>query len=221
MPPEKIIEKARKLMAMTTENGASEHEAYTAAVRLQELLDKHNLSMAGISKENLAKKIEFHDIEYPTSRKDHAFIELAHSVAYGYGSEVIIRKKGIQFIGVSSSAIISSEMFSYLWGVLNKIATTKAREYNKKGAQIKSFKHAFILGAAGEIFSRFYLVNQEKISNTPMGVCVDMGENPTILKFVQLQTLIIIFYVLGQVLGLIRVRKPPSNSLLTSKFIFP
>ena len=170
MPPEKIIAKARKLMAMTSENGANENEAYTAAVRLRELLDKHNLCLASLSKENLTKKVDMQELSYPSAkRKNHSFIELANTVAYGYGSEVIIRASGLEFIGVDASALISKEMFEYLWQALNRIASDKARELKKKGGQIKAYKNSFILAASGELFSRFYRLNQESKTDEAAG----------------------------------------------------
>ncbi|NQZ55993.1 MAG: DUF2786 domain-containing protein [Lentisphaeraceae bacterium] len=156
-----ILEKARKLMALA-ESTTNEHEAINATAKLQVLLDKHNLSMAGLSQKEISNKIEciFHD--YPNkTRKDHAFINLANSLAHGYGCDVIIGRRNIEFIGVGVSAVVTSNMFTYLWKTLNQIAEDKAKISGVKGAQIKSFKNSFVIGAANRILSRLYDKNEE------------------------------------------------------------
>jgi hypothetical protein len=165
MPPENILNKARKLMAMTTENGTTEAEAQAAALKLQILLEKHNLSYSGLNKKEQKSKAEFIEIPYPSKRKNHYFIDLANTVAYGYNSEVIISPNNIEFIGIGANAIIASEMFTYLWNLLNKIGRDKARQNGQKGGGISSYKNSFISGAAVQLWSRFDEHKQVKAKN--------------------------------------------------------
>ena len=115
---EKIIEKIRKLLEMTQENGASENEAMVAALRAQELMAKYNIDLIDVQGVHTLEE-EICDIMIDMTEYEHVStkwsIRLAGIIAGNFRCKVYtIGKSAVVFYGFKTDAKIASDVFKIL-----------------------------------------------------------------------------------------------------------
>lgn len=141
----KVINKIKKLLAMTEENGASENEAMVAALKAQKLMAEYNLTIADIE-----IKDESHAIveeSFDAGKGDKWKYQLANIIARNFCcTTYVIDKRHIIFYGYEKDAKIACDVFKFLFTVGNKLADKCYYEYYKKGESTRGVKNAYLAG---------------------------------------------------------------------------
>lgn len=153
---ERIIEKIRKCLALAN-NNPSEEEAKAAALQAQKLLAKYNISMADVTE--LEQEVEeivevatwFNEIVKGVARAWK--YELAEIVAKNFRCKhFFYGKRAVAFYGHKTDAEAASEVYKYLFGMGDKLATRVTyrvlRQYHKRGesAQISGIYNSWVKG---------------------------------------------------------------------------
>lgn len=138
-----ILEKIRKLLAMTTANGCSEHEAANAARMAARLMLEH-----GIEQERLGAKSENEEHKFAFSRgADQWQRMVAGGVAKKFGCAVYADFDGVVFFGRGEAPQGAGEVWTWLVHEMPRIAL-----------QQKAWKHGdmqkYMLGMATTVCFR-------------------------------------------------------------------
>lgn len=142
---EKIIEKIRKLLNMTQENGASENEAMMAALKAQKLMAEYNINIADI--ETCDDSMTIIEESFVCGKGDKWKVRLAAIIANNFRCKTyFIGKSQVVFYGYESDAKIALDVFKFLFTTGNKLADRCYYEYYKKGENTRGVKNTFLLG---------------------------------------------------------------------------
>ena len=110
---EKIIEKIKKLLNMTQENGASENEAIVAALRAQKLMAEYNINVADIETSDDSTTIV--EESFVCGKNNKWKVRLAAIIAKNFRCRVyFIDKSKVVFYGYESDAKIALDVFKFL-----------------------------------------------------------------------------------------------------------
>ncbi len=151
---DKIIDRAKKFIAMMNNSAASQSETTQAAAHLKKLLDKHNLTMGDVSQEDVSKTIvkDIYDTGYKSVPYEQ--LSLAGNLARGYGCEMIQTGSSFAFVGPEASALVAKEMYIYISHQLYCLAGVNCIAQRIKGAAKRRYTRTFIIAAGQEIFDR-------------------------------------------------------------------
>lgn len=142
---EKIIEKIKKLLVMTEENGASENEAMIAALKAQKLMAEYNLNIADIETKDEHTTIV--EESFDCGNGDKWKYRLANIIAGNFRCKTyFINKSHIVFYGYKSDAKIALDVFKFLFNTGNKLADRCYYEYYKNGENTRGVKNTFLAG---------------------------------------------------------------------------
>jgi hypothetical protein len=121
MTEEKIIRKIRKLLALS--ESPNEHEAHTAAMKAQELLARHHLSIADVSEDSETEVKEGDS----AAANDPGDRTLAKVIGDNYRCGTLIRgwrsapgKKHILFVGIGEDPEVAMVMYKYAKKIMHK-----------------------------------------------------------------------------------------------------
>jgi hypothetical protein len=130
-----LLKKIHALMEKTVENGATLNEAALAAAKVQELLQKYDLSLSEVKNlpdddpfvsEHIFLKDENGNSKY---RKETWFLELGLAVGEAYFCETLISRWLVNFIGRKSDVEIAKYTFEMLVNSLRAAAQHARVEY--------------------------------------------------------------------------------------------
>lgn len=142
---EKIIEKIKKLLAMTEENGASENEAMVAALKAQKLMAEYNITVADIDDKDDSDEIVQNAIDIDTRNKWK--YRLANIIATNFCCKTFCYgTKKIVFYGYKKHADVAAEVFKFLYKTGCKLANNYYYKCMKEGRNTKGVKNTFIIG---------------------------------------------------------------------------
>lgn len=145
MKVEKVIEIIKKLLVVTTDRGASENEARTAALRAQELMAKYDISVVDVEGESTSDEIVDCDVTVGNGNKWK--YSIAQIVAANFCCKVYMHGTStIIFYGYKKHAEVAKEVFTFLYNTGNKLADRCYAEYYYKGEPTKGVKNTFLIG---------------------------------------------------------------------------
>jgi hypothetical protein len=147
-----IIEKIRKLRAITEERGATEEETLAAQQRMFAMLAKYNLELAEIPDSEPGKPetaIESESAERPSSVWKQL---LSTGVAHLNFSECFTLRGSIYIVGTRANRIATFEMAGYLVQAVQRLADQEAWEVPRD--ERRRFRHSFAEGCTNRIYER-------------------------------------------------------------------
>ena len=147
----KVIEKIRKLLNVTQENGATEGEAINAALMAQKLMAEYDIDLIDVQDEHKLTADEIGEEVVDTTLKGHFStkwkIRLASVIAvnfrckvYTCGSDTII------FYGYKSDAKIAGNVFNFLFQAGTKLGVKYSRQCAKEGKPTRGAATTYLLG---------------------------------------------------------------------------
>lgn len=144
MNNDNIFIKIKKLLEITTDKGATEYEAKTAALMVQKLLAKFNLSIDVVNSFNDEKEI-IEDIV--DGDKGYLWAkQLAAVVAPNYFCKSFLVCNKIVFYGYKEHISVAKEIFKFLFNTGDKLALELCREYTKKQGHSRDVYNSFVFG---------------------------------------------------------------------------
>lgn len=167
---EKIINKVKKLIALGTNEGATEGERDNAIRMAHGLLAKHNLSMIDLSEvaeERTKLFSEYHNVPW-TGVAANAIAKLFFCFCYAEGKRPNSigqgSKRKLFFIGKESNVTTALLMSDYIISSINK-------EQKKNG-----YSRSFNNGAANRIAQRVSeIINSASVQNEDSSSCTDLA----------------------------------------------
>lgn len=161
---QKIIELIQKLQAVQVERGASPAEAERAAMHVQRLLAQHQLSLLDVEAKTFDDDMGDEIVDLPGQVRQSWFFDLSFSVSKPFDCQSMIRREWnkeaakikltLRFLGYDSDVKVARYLFTFLSRVLMQMADDAGRRAGRYGANLISFRKAFMQGAAGRILQR-------------------------------------------------------------------
>lgn len=146
---EKIIEKIRKLLEMTEENGASENEAMVAALKAQKLMAEYDIDLIDVKDEKITEEICEERVDttlegnYSTKWK----IQLACIIANNFRCKVYtVGPNTVVFYGHKSDAKIAGDVFKFLFMTGTKLGVKHYRQAKKESKPTCGAATTYLLG---------------------------------------------------------------------------
>lgn len=169
-----ILKKIQALLNKTEDRGATREEAESAAVKVQDLLTKHNLSMSeailsGEQNENTTIIEEMFKVKPKRSegkwRASLAFVVARNcfcsAVIYGgRGKSAEILGFGVKFIGRPTDIAVAKELYEFLLWQIERVCREEWRVYTGWEKQ-KAFARGFYLGVVEGLEIRFIRERRE------------------------------------------------------------
>jgi hypothetical protein len=166
---DKMIEKIRALLALASDDGATEAEASLAAERAQELMLKHGIELAQIAmSEGQATKLGADSTRFKFDVKPWS-VTLASGVARSVGGQIVVHENfrgvkadgsygnlhgGVTFICPAGTTDMAVELFSWLHLQLQLISTTEMRNREEKWIHGRQWRRSWLTGASSRISER-------------------------------------------------------------------
>lgn len=148
-----IVDKIKKLLVLSKDRSATEHEAKTAALAAQKLLAKYNINLESVDISKEEKEITgclVSNKEY----KGYIWAQtLAKAIARNYSCEAFMYGTSIVFYGYRTHTEVAKTVFMYLFSVGDHLALDVCREYTKKNGHSKGVYNSFTFGYVSGIRS--------------------------------------------------------------------
>ena len=142
MTTEKAINIVRKLLATANDNGASENEAMTAALRAQEIMAKYDINISNIE-EQIDEEIVSSSVVIGNGNK-WKFM-LANIVSTNFCCKVYtVNSSTIVFHGYKRHADVAKSVFEFLFETGVKLAKKYVRKCKKEGIPNKGIYNNFL-----------------------------------------------------------------------------
>ena len=151
MTRERIIERVRKLLALS--NSSNEHEAALAAAHAQRLLAEHNLAMSELDvAEEGAGEVELQVARTVPKWLSSLFATVANAFDCFPIVTTTTNHSLLRFIGVGEDPAVAACTLQYLMQELRRLASLYQRSFEaKNGQQLptdrKRIRHSYLLGA--------------------------------------------------------------------------
>ena len=168
MTRERVIEKVRKLLALSS--SSNEHEAALAAAHVQRLLAEHNLEMSELE----AQEEGAGEVELEVARTVPKWLSsLFATVANGFDCFPIVTTTAtcsrLRFIGVGEDPEVASYTLQFLMHELRRLATIYLRTAEAATGRLspadrKRIRHSYLLGGAQGV--RHALAAQKAVTPT-------------------------------------------------------
>lgn len=129
-PNERLVEKLRKVLALTT--SSIEGEAQAAAAHLQRLLTQHNLSIADLEQKGGQPAPGVHEQRHDLGKAAFTWkLDLADSIAEFYYCYPLVNRstKTVAFIGRPDNVEALQMLYAWLIDQIRRIATAERRKH--------------------------------------------------------------------------------------------
>lgn len=148
---EKIIEKIRKLLEMTEENGCSEAEAMTAALMAQKMMAKYDIDIVDVKSDVKNMTEEIGEMVVDTTLKGNFStkwkIQLAGIIATNFRCKVYMQGANfVIFYGHKSDAKIAGDVFKFLFMTGTKLGVKHYKQVKKEGKPTRGAATTYLLG---------------------------------------------------------------------------
>lgn len=148
---EKVIDKIRKLLEMTTENGCSENEAMVAALKAQKLMAEYDIDLIDVKSDIKSMTEEIGEERVDTTLNGNFStkwkIQLASIIAANFRCKVYTHSTNIIiFYGHKSDAKIAGDVFKFLFMTGTKLGAKHYRETKKAGKSTRGAATTYLLG---------------------------------------------------------------------------
>lgn len=167
-----VVQKIKKLLALSDSN--NQHEAESAMLKAQELLAKHNISLADIKDSSPRTVVE--DVTDFTFTKAKWKALLANIIAKNFKCMCFIktrRTNNIVFLGTSEDVAVCKVMFEYAVDAI-KIETKKmAYTYRKSGYSTNGLESDYALGFARGLNNKF---EEQKTAHQEWGLVLTVPQ---------------------------------------------
>lgn len=153
---EKVIDRVRKLLALST--SANEHEAAAAAARAADLMREHQLEEAQMRVDDPnagpASPIDVETVDGGGARKNYWKGTIASACARSVGARMYWHGPQVRMFGRQDAIRTASYLFQYLANEVNRLADEHWAVIGFHADGSRAWKNAFRLGAATTIGNR-------------------------------------------------------------------
>lgn len=138
---ERVHALINKLLAVTVDNGATEAEAITATLKVQEILAKYDMELSdvGAVKEDIVE-------ETVETSNDKWRLSLAVIVAENFCTKVWVRDGNIVFYGYKRHCEVARDVFANLYNFGRNRSKIVFKEYRDAGYNVNGIKNQFYVG---------------------------------------------------------------------------
>ena len=188
---DKVIERVRKLLALSA-NNPSENEAAAAAAKAQQILIEHNLSMAEVKDHETADEEDFEivPVANTTSKPWRRFLGAAvgelYFCKYFYTTTNVPGKRAKRdvhtFVGAKHNIAVATMMFTYLYKTVARLAAQNAAANPQinASAYMTTFKSSATTRLCQRIKEKINAAKSGTLKSTTganLPACLDMYEH--------------------------------------------
>jgi hypothetical protein len=167
-----ILERIAKLSELTLDNGATEAEANLAATKIQELLNKYNLSMDQVKpmKQNTSRDVAFEQLKRENTRMFDWELRLADAMMVACGVRYVYTSAAFTFIGLPNDVQLAKSMYVQFRALALAMAKRATQEYASQffnprslrgSASLRNFRLSYLVGFTQGLASAFRLAQRK------------------------------------------------------------
>lgn len=148
MSDQKILDKIKKLLALSTKNGATEAEAESAMAKAASLAARHNIDLASAADSKVEREAVTKYSQHHSLKKEEIYLHAAASTLYNVRFLILNGgRAGYQYIGTPTDCELAEATFSYLNDQMLRIyklhlANRPGMTQKERGLFRDSFKQA-------------------------------------------------------------------------------
>jgi hypothetical protein len=157
---EEIIERIRRLCEVRTDRGATPQEAEAAAAHAERLLHEYQLTMFDIDAGRFDEGVVEEELRVGGKRIEGWQKDLAGKLCHAYSCKLLLGNGALSFIGHESDVKVVRYFYNVLSAELWDQATAEGSERGLRGAELASYRSAYITGAAESIGARIVAERQ-------------------------------------------------------------
>lgn len=188
---DKVIERVRKLLALSA-NNPSENEAASAAAKAQQILIEHNLSIAEVKDHETAEEEDFEIVPVantpsaPWRRFLGAAVGELYFCKYFYTTTYVPGKQAKRdvhtFVGAKHNIAVATLMFVYLHKTVSRLARTgaTANPQSNVSAYVTTFRASATIRLCQRIKEKITAAKSGTLKSTTganLPACLDMYEH--------------------------------------------
>ena len=158
----KVQELINKLLAVTSENGATENEVIIATTKVGEILAKYDMDMSDVV--DIKEEMQTASAETSNDRWKNT---LGAIIAQNFGCKVYINGKNMVFYGYKRHCETAKEVFKAIYEFGRKRATEIYKEYSSIGRNVRGIKNQFYIGFVRGVKSAFDAQSRALVVITP------------------------------------------------------
>lgn len=142
---EKIMERIKKLLEITTANGATENEAITAALKAQKLMAEYDIELADIEDRDATPEIV--KLQTDCGEGNKWKYKLHNIIAKNFRCKsYFIGNRYAIFYGFKQDAEIASQVFNFLYKTGNRLGDKAYNEYYAKYGAASGVRNGYLAG---------------------------------------------------------------------------
>lgn len=184
---ERAIRIIKGLMEKRVERGSTPSEAAASVSKIQELLERYQISMLDVEKQELKDDMIRHNYDTGRQRINPGEQSLASAVAAGYDCKLVIEPGSSYyntnakyvFLGYQTDVEIAQYCFTYLLRVLTTMANNSGASNGAFKQKLVRYRNNFLMGAAGVIRQRM-LADKEARNNPVTPDTASLANVPTV-----------------------------------------
>ncbi len=167
-----ILERIAKLQEMTIDHGASIAEANLAATKIQELLNKYNLSMDQVKpmKQRTSHDVAFEQLKRENTRMFDWELRLADAMMVACGVRYVYNSAAFTFIGLPNDVQLAKSMYVQFRALALAMAKRATQEYSgqyfnprelRGSASLRNYRLSYLVGFMQGLASAFRLAQRK------------------------------------------------------------
>lgn len=142
---EKIMERIKKLLEITTANGATENEATTAALKAQKLMAEYDIELADIEDRDATPEIV--KLQTDCGEGNKWKYRLHNIIAQNFRCKsYFVGKRYAIFYGFKQDAEIASQVFNFLYKTGNRLGDKAYNEYYAEHGSAPGVRNGYLAG---------------------------------------------------------------------------
>ena len=156
-----LMKKIRAMLQRTVDRGFTEAEAAEAASKVREILDRYNLDVAALPKEEGTPRFTVHKKMHSKIRNQFPLwqLNIAQGIAKYYNCGVLIMRSGPVWLGTEEDIEVCAEMFEWILSQMDILKSSaiiqyEATHFKMSGGEKLRFAHSWRRGAAGRLYWR-------------------------------------------------------------------
>lgn len=142
---DKVMERIKKLLEITTSNGATENEAITAALKAQKLMAEYDIELSDIGDRDTTPEIV--KLQTDCGEGNKWKYRLHNIIANNFRCKsYFIGNRYAVFYGFKQDAEIASQVFNFLYKTGNRLGDQAYNEYYMRYGAASGIRNGYLAG---------------------------------------------------------------------------
>lgn len=177
---ERAIRIIKGLLEKKTERGAFLAEEVAATAKVQELLERYQLTLFDVKTQTIQEDMNKVSVDTGRKNSNPGELQLANAIAVGFDCKLVIEKMyntHFTFLGYASDTEVAEYTYSYLVRRLTDMGEVAGRSAGAYKQKLFRYRNNFLIGAASEIRRRMLEEKKQRTTATVDTVAYNESTN--------------------------------------------